>query len=378
MKLLLVVSLLCTPAFAEINITSPPAALAVASVVCAQNADALPALNALRDAVAALDPNASEVFYFPVCKWGWMVSGTFDLGSRNIALRGDAPGRAADGVKYGSILWGNFPAPVVNWTYPAGGVGASSMGFINDNAAGTAIHIAGVGLHLYELSIKGWHGIVADSNNFSLGIRDVVVHWSANTPGSIGIGTSGHTVIENADVVGYDDGIRLWGVTSNLFGGRVEVNRRGLVISLNMTGGNAVLQASRISGLSFEANDTAIWMSGGRGVTLDNLQVQGTPNSPRCRGVDPPCTSEYGLVLPSPEGLTTVSFQSSFYGGNYAAHAIQVGSPTLAYAQQPHETTWISVHAQTGNPPLPDWHFLTTFPGQTFSHVFLATNATPP
>jgi hypothetical protein len=344
-------------AMSAINIQTPepfgPA------VPCATT-DVSDALIALKDAV----PDHSTL-YAPACATGYHVTKTVDLGTKSVSLVGDTGGAAADGQHLGSVIWGDIAGPLWKVAYPAKDIHIEGVGFVNNHPAGAGVQVGGIGIFLSRLAIHAYIGVFAGYHTFTFALRDSVVHWSGNTPGSVGVMSGGHATIDAVDIVGYDHGLRIWGATVNVSGCRIEVNRVGLAVGLRDDMMTWSLQRSMIAGNSFEANDEAIHVWATTGVTFSGLDIQGTTNSPS-HG------SQYGIRVQAGAAYAT-GYRDIFVGGQHSAYAISF------VEGHPHNVTFDSVFAQNGGvngiPVAPSWYFFN--PGAE-GYTFQNTNYAPP
>lgn len=165
-----------------------------------------------------------------------------------------------------------------------------------------------------HLGISSYRGIVLPGNNFTFGIEHCSIHWAANTAGSIGIYTSGHTQILNCDLVGYDHGLRICGPGNNVTSCRTEVNRVGMMVGRDLNDVNSLMHGSVIAGNAFEANDTAIYVATASSTMFAGLVILGTVNSPATQSI-------YGLRVAN---CTACCFDAILVSDSYSTAAVRI------------------------------------------------------
>lgn len=211
---------------------------------------------------------------------GCRITGTVDCGGRSISLVADTPGQMVAGTGTGAVIFGDVAGPLWSFVYPANNVSVTGVGFRNTNAAGTGLKIGGVGVSLSRLYVTAFIAIDSSSNMFTGSIRDSVIRWSFNTPGSVGILTGGHMTLRSLDIVGFDNGVRAFGADVSIGGCRIEVNNIGLNLGQKEDGSPWILSASTISGNTFEANDEAIRINQLTSSSIRDTVIYGSVNSP--------------------------------------------------------------------------------------------------
>jgi hypothetical protein len=95
------------------------------------------------------------------------------------------------------------------------------------------------------------------------------------TPGSVGI-YSGQAEFYNISVTNYDIGFAGWNTGIVIIGSRFEVNNTAIVLGKAPPGGIDQLAAFQLSAISFERNDTSIYLQNAYTGELNGLALSGT------------------------------------------------------------------------------------------------------
>ena len=215
-------------------------------------------------------------------------------------------------------------------------------GLVGLNVSGCNFNSHGVMLNLAEL------GTTAPENTFDVTVTGstffggspggVVIPYQAD---AIGILSHGQTNISGNTFTSLAEGVRLSGTRFSVTGNRFEVNKIGMNLGIRENGGFWIMDRSFFGALSFEGNDTAIWMQDVIGSSFTGIAILGGTNSPSSG-------SQYGIRMnPSAGNLVVVS--ASYVVGPHSAASISALDK---------RAMWISVNSQ--NPTAgKDWVFPT-------------------
>jgi hypothetical protein len=227
---------------------------------------------------AACPPRSTVVFPARL----YRVSATLEPAGKVLHLCG-SPSQA-DAFPYplaGTLIVGNHAGPILRMS---GGRGPIIDGFslTNEHPQGGGIALSNVnGAAIRNCDIAArWRGLALGDGVFSTVLDHLSIHSAGNPPGSIGLLTGGHCQATVLDVVGWDNGIRAYGATTNITGCRLEVNRTALVLGLRGDGSNWILSSCSIAGNSFEANDVGIAIHALANSIIQGFGIQGTVNAP--------------------------------------------------------------------------------------------------
>jgi hypothetical protein len=261
--------------------------------------------------------------YFPARHY--YVSGTIDCGGRAFNFRGDGrpmpysiwqiPGTPPT-ILGGTFIRGNFAGPLLRSVYPAGMLSIEDMGFSNWHASGQGLLLSGSNVALLRVSVNAYRAIEMAPSAFTVSMQQIVVRWSGNTPGSVGIAIRGHALLHGADIVGFDVGLRLAGIGNDLRSLRVEVNRIGIELGVNPDGTTNQVLGSSIESLSLEANDYGIVTRAATSISVRNVLIQGSVNSPSAG-------SKVGLLVHHSQWA---HYEQVIASGNYTEAAIRVSA----------------------------------------------------
>jgi hypothetical protein len=219
-----------------------------------------------------------ETLYFPVGHY--KVSATLDIGSKALNFRGDGKPQPFNVWLGGTLLTGTVAGPLLKSVYPAGQLSVVDFGFANLNPTGKGVEISGSQPSLERVSVNAYQAITLGPSVFTCVMRGVSVRWGANTAGSYGIATHGHTMIHAADVVGFDVGIRATGLSVDIRACRIEVNKTGVQLGVKPDGSTWQMSGAVIEALSLEANDVGVECRALACCSLRGIVNQGTVNSP--------------------------------------------------------------------------------------------------
>jgi hypothetical protein len=228
-----------------------------------------------------LDSVAAEraTVYFPARHY--YVSGTIDCGGRAYNFRGAGRPMPYNVWQGGTFIRGNFAGPILKSLYPAGMFSAEDMGFVNWHPSGQGLLLSGSNVALLRVSVIANRAIEMAPNAFTTSMQQIVVRAQAGFPaGSVGIAVRGHTLIHGADIVGFDVGLRAAGIGNDIRSLRVEVNRTGIELGVNPDGATSPITGGSVESLSLEANDYGIVTRSATSISVRNVLIQGTVNSP--------------------------------------------------------------------------------------------------
>lgn len=224
-----------------------------------------------------------------------------------------------------------------------------NISFNNTSGTGqSAIHVEDIltgKIVSCRIRSAGTYGIFLPANTFTLLLQDLRVQGVGNT--GIGISAHNHTHIVECDVVGWNEGARLSGQGCLVTGGRWEVNVIGLRTGLDYTGAGAVNRGLTVSGMTFEANDTAMLIGTAQGCKFHSIFIQGTVGAPSGQ-------SQYGIRVSVGGGtFTDTSFDSISIGGNGGFDTASIDVNATAAAR----VSWSNVDAGNAHATGAKWAF---------------------
>ncbi len=239
--------------------------------------------------------------------------------NRGVVIRGAIGANVATNA---SLLIGNFSGYLLNFTLGgiAGGAGVSNLYLYNAHAAGGGVYFENVQspASVQDCWVTAYRGITCHANTFSVLIKNTNCLGVGNPTNGWGIYACGHTNIVSVDIVGHDHGIRASGAGLTIAGGRFEVNKSAIVLGLDDSGAQIQSTGVCISGLTCEANDTAIWLQSAAAFVLAGISIQGSVNSPSGQSVYGIRSTASGRGMMS--GITV--------GGTFSVVALQAHSNT--------------------------------------------------
>ena len=232
---------------------------------------------AIQTAIDAAPPYT--VLYFPSGRY--LITAPLVYGQKGANLRGDGQTQMGGPWIGGTELIATIPGAVCSFVTPNGGFHSlSDLTIFNYHPSGYGVHIENHHVDLERIGISAYRAIWCPQHTFGLHMQSVKLVGMPNAPvGSVGIQTSGHTSICNADVVGFDVGVRMAGAGNVLQHARVEVNRTGLVLGRNHLDQNSQLLGTVIQGASFEANIVGIWVSAAVATDIKGIMILGAQAS---------------------------------------------------------------------------------------------------
>lgn len=224
----------------------------------------------------------NETLYLPSGKY--IVGSELTFGVGGVNLKGD--GRTAFGTwSGGTEISGNFAGRILNlaaFAETGGGLHTiTDLSVVNTHAAGYGIHIEALLTDIERVNVSAWRAIWAPQFIITLSLRQIYLSGIPDLPtGSIGLLAGGHVGFFNADVVGFEEGVRMYGGGNAISQARIEVNKTGIVLGKDSTGATHSLSASHLSGINFEANDASMLVNSITASTLTAIQMMGTSASP--------------------------------------------------------------------------------------------------
>src|SRR4030095_5696989 len=139
-------------------------------------------------------------------------------------------------------------------------------GLVGLNVSGCNFNSHGVMLNLAEA------GTTAPENTFDVTVTGCTFHGgppgggaTSDQTDAIGIVSHGQTNISGNTFTALAEGVRLSGTGFSVAGNRFEVNKIGMNLGIRENGGTWIMDRSFFGALSFEANDTAIWVQSALG-----------------------------------------------------------------------------------------------------------------
>ncbi len=259
-------------------------------------------------AVAAYGAPQGGAIFFP--RGSYKVTSTIVL--TNISVRGAGA--------YGTVITGNLPNVAI-FDFSGTAAEMADVTVTNSGAAGIGIRVGatlGIGLTIRDVlvSVAGANGIgIKKELGFSLTVLGV--RFVASAAGAIGIEGGSHMTIVNPDVVGFAEGLRIWGTGVSVLGGRYEVNVIGVRAGYNDTLGYEPLTGSLIAGLRMEACDTFMILNLGGAATVRDVAFQGSTNAPSGQ-------SQYGIRVLQMQGS---HLGPAGIGGTYSKAGLSVEGP---------------------------------------------------
>lgn len=272
-RLLLLLALLASPAYAvgTLGYVNVKDYGALGNGV----ADDWPALQHVIDNVAA----ERATIYIPAGHY--VVSQTLNCGAKSFNFRGDGRPMPYNVWQGGTYIRGTIAGPILTSAYPAGMLSIEDMGFANRHASGRGLLLSGSNVALLRVSVIANKAIEMAPNAFTTSMQQIVVRPQAGFPaGSVGIAFRGHTLLHGFDAVGFDIALRMTGIGNDVRSGRVEVNRIAVEIGVNPDGTTNPMTGGGVASLSLEANRYGIVTRSATSVSVRDVLIQGTTNSP--------------------------------------------------------------------------------------------------
>jgi hypothetical protein len=256
--------------------------------------------------------------FFPPGIYKLTSSITFPPSIRAIGFLG-APGAKLEGNFADALLKRDVESPYGGVYY------IENLEFENNHAAGKAIVFHScVGASVRNCAISAFRGIET-YNSQSINVDSCSIS-SGGLRNAVGIIAGNATMVTSTDISGCLHGIRHCNLGLVVMGGRYEVNTQAVVVGLDWDGNVFQSSGFHISGLSMEANQTAIDVIAGAGGFIGGVAVTG--------GV----TMAYGVRLRSAQNTTvsgvTISTDASYTSAGFSLETATqvrieaVGSPS--------------------------------------------------
>jgi hypothetical protein len=265
------------------------------------------------------------IFHFP--KGVYRVSKTLDFSRlTDFGLVGDV--RAIGGSRATSMLLGEFAAPLIKVAYGSMGgkfrvrdmyLRSSDTVLASENAVDATVENVEVTGNV-GLSFANPVRVALRSLNFDpqVDIRNVPLTGNNNL--AIVLSGGHDNILEQVDVLGWQEGVRATGDRLTIFASRFEVNHTALNLGIAPDGTPGKLSNAAFSGVTFEANDTALNLANCQTCFFAALSGQGSSNAPTGGSV-------VGINI---DASSNVTFSSTQMGGDFS----QAGLFVSAAAQQ--------------------------------------------
>ncbi len=193
---------------------------------------------------------------------------------------------------------------------------------------------------------SGMVGIAMTANQFSTVIRDCAIRGVNQTHTDGGIGVLGAATLINNDIVGWMEGVRMWGSGASVTGGRMEVNRTAIRVGVDNTGATFALNRAFFGGIGMEANDIAIDVVSANDTVFAGIGHQGSTGSPSAGSI-------YGVKV----GDGSPVFIGGGMNGAYSRAAAYVsGRPTFITYKVANDWTGSHVGATVWDVRVPPDH----------------------
>jgi hypothetical protein len=180
------------------------------------------------------------------------------------------------------------------------------------------------------LNLGGTSADVYNTTVYNCTFQGGIDHNGVQTPGSVGI-YSGQAEFYNISVTNYDIGFAGWNTGIVIIGSRFESNNTAIVLGKAPPGGSDQLAAFQLSAISFERNDTSIYLQNAYTGQLTGLTLTGT--------VSPYFGPNFAFTDDIPirsimwnGGLATVTTTIPHLLGNYLGVVRGAGTTTLGGA----------------------------------------------
>jgi Pectate lyase superfamily protein len=152
---------------------------------------------------------------------------------------------------------------------------ANAYGVFMDLVANVVIRDCEFYCAINALNLGGTSGNVYNTTVYNCMFQGACDADGIMTPGSVGI-YSAQAEFYNISVVNYDIGFAGWNIGIVVMGSRFEVNNTAIVLGKAPPNGTDQLAAFKLSTISFERNDTAIYVNNAYTGELDGLAFTGT------------------------------------------------------------------------------------------------------
>lgn len=238
---------------------------------------------AILDAIAAMGSNQGAV-YFPDGAYKISSTITLDEETKSYRFVGNAPRmwtHSRGAVVFGTFSGAVFERPVSATTDIH--VSFEDLSIWNTHAAGYCLDLSRLGgsSMISKCNFLGYRCITLRQNTFNPAIIGCSFSGPGGWPaGSWGIYTGGHTNIFSVDINGFEHGIRMQGIGLVVHGGRIEVNKVGIMMGQDISGTNQPAERFSIMGIHFEANDKGIALQNSDTGIIAGADFYGSIGSP--------------------------------------------------------------------------------------------------
>lgn len=162
--------------------------------------------------------------------------------------------------------------------------GIERMEIFNNASTGGSVVSAGNFVGMFSINqclidaSGGSDGLVLTGSSFSGKVTNCRIKSSAAN--GRGILSSGHVLLSNLDMTGWNKGIVLFGTgDKSLNGARIEICNYGLILGEDVDGSARNCDRAHISGLSLEACNYGIWERQFQGI-IEGVGIYGSNNAP--------------------------------------------------------------------------------------------------
>ena len=225
--------------------------------------------------------------YFPPGVYRVNSSITFNAGGElSIIFRGE-------GLL--SQLTGNFAGYILDRPTQDGTPGiriVEQLDIKNTHLAGGGIRILGTdGAEVRNCRVQAHVGVAIGGNVPAPGAltSDTCFDTSVNScqiiglgsaeAGSIGVMQGMHTAVYNCSIANFEHGIRAFGPAINIIGCRIRANRMGFCLGVDASGTPWPIMGGRITGISMEDNQTAIYGGSMCATQVSGIAISGSKYS---------------------------------------------------------------------------------------------------
>lgn len=257
-----------------------------------------------------------------------ITSGLTGTGAGALRMYGDLTVTSAASGKRGPIIVGNFNGTLLTID------GNNAFGFVlrgiglRQINTGTSAKCLTYTRVVTPSSIddcyvsSGFDGIIGGADSFGVSLRNV--YFESSTFAGTGLFVFGHHTLQTLTFVGWKVGFMHGGGGGTFWGGgRCEVNETAIILGQDYaTGARASTFGLTISGISFEANDTAVYIRALNSGTLNGFHISGSANSPSG-------TAVYGLRISNTSGSEISSIDVQTLGVPWVVGGVVVESVAL-------------------------------------------------
>lgn len=194
---------------------------------------------------------------------------------------------------------------------------------------------------------SGFDGVIAGANTFGMSFRNV--YFESGSFLGTALFVFGHTTLQTITFVGWNVGFMHGQGTGTFWGGgRCEVNKTAVILGQDYATGNRVVTSGfQMTGISFEANDTAIYVRQIQDSVLSGLHITGSVNSPST-------TAIYGIRTDTLESTVFAGIGIATIGGiNWVQGGVTFSGnqgdwTTFISVRNLNSPTWVNVPQNSG------------------------------